>query len=432
LERKLPSEALAKEGTDSRDVVLGSPPWSIRRAQRPPFFHRGVAILANAQIAGSFSAPRTSLSWNPSKLRMQKPKFLSLVLIASAVASMVGCKPKAATTPAPPPEVEVMHPIERDEPIFAEWIGSLDGLVNAQVRAQVTGYLMRQTYAEGSPVKKGDLLFEVDPRTFQAVFDQATVAAEKAEADYKRIQELAAKQVVARQDYDNAVSARAAALASLEQARLNLEFTRIKAPIDGVAGMAAGQIGDLVGPGSGVLTTVSTVDPIKAYFSVSEQAYLQFKREPAQEGSRFPEDLELELILSDGTVYPQKGKFFAIDRQIDPGTGTLRIAGTFPNPDNLLRPGQYAHIRARVHLEKNALEVPQRAVSELQGGYQLAIVGPDNVAHLRTVKVGRRVGANWIIASGLQPDEQVVVEGLQKVKEGTVVAPKPFAVAAVK
>jgi membrane fusion protein, multidrug efflux system len=358
---------------------------------------------------------------------------LSICAVVSAFVTLAGCKPKpvASTAPAAPAEVEVTRPIQHDEPIYAEWVGSLDGLVNAQVRAQVAGYLMKQVYTEGAHVKAGDLLFQVDPRPFQNALDQATAAAEKADADFQRNTALAGEQALAKQELDNAVAARTSARAALAQAKLNFEFTQIRSPIDGVAGLATAQIGDLVGPSTGVLTTVSTVDPIKAYFAISEQAYLQFERHPNEDGHRFPEDMEVELILSDGTVYPQHGKFFAIDRQIDPNTGTLRVAATFPNPDHLLRPGQYARIRAETGVTRNALEVPQRAVTELQGGYQLAIVGPDNVAHLRPVKVGPRVGSRWIITDGLKPDEQVVVEGLQKVREGTAVHPTPYSAPAV-
>jgi membrane fusion protein (multidrug efflux system) len=304
-------------------------------------------------------------------------------------------------------------------------------LVNAEVRAQVSGYVMKQVYTEGTRVKAGDLLFQVDPRSFQNAVDQATAAAEKADIFYRRNQELSGKQVLAQQELDNALAERNATRAALAQAKLNLEFTQIRSPIDGIAGLANVQIGDLVGPNSGVLTTVSTVDPIKVYFSISEQTYLQFRRAPVENGRRFPQDMDLELILSDGSVYGPHGKFLAIDRQVDANTGTLRVAGTFPNPERLLRPGQYARIRAVVSVEKNALEVPQRAVTELQDGYQLAVVGPDNVVHLRPVKVGARVGSRWIITSGLKPDENVVVEGLQKVRQGATVNPKPYAVAAV-
>jgi membrane fusion protein (multidrug efflux system) len=353
------------------------------------------------------------------------------ILVVSAAVLLTACKRKQAAAHAPPPEVHVAHPVQRDEPIYAEWVGAVDGLVNAQVRAQVAGYLLRQNYAEGGRVKAGDLLFEVDPRPFQALVDLARANAERAEADYKRVAALADQEVIAKQEYDTAFAARAATKASLAQAELNLEFTRIKSPIDGVAGIATAQMGDLVGPGSGLLTTVSTVDPIKVYFPISEQAYLQFRSQPETTGRRFPEDMELELVLSDGTKYPLKGKFFALDRQIDPGTGTLRVAATFPNPDNLLRPGQYARVRAVVSVVKNALQIPQRAVSELQGTYQVAIVGADNVAHLRTVKVGARVGSQWIITEGLKPDDLVIVEGVQKAREGTAVSVKPFLAVAV-
>ena len=359
---------------------------------------------------------------------MVKSKSIFFLLVAVAVV-LAGCKAKQTAVSASPPEVQVVRPVQRDEPIYAEWVGAVDGLVNAQVRAQVAGLLLRQAYAEGGPVKAGDLLFEVDSRSFQAAVDLARANAEKAEADFKRVAALSDEQVVAKQDYDTAVAARAATKASLAQAELNLEFTRIKSPIDGVAGLATAQMGDLVGPTSGILTTVSTVNPIKVYFPISEQEYLQFRHQPT--GRRFPEDMELELVLSNGSTYPQKGKFFAVDRQIDPNTGTLRVAATFPNPENLLRPGQYARIRAVVSVEQNALEVPQRAVNELQGTYQLAIIGADNVVHLRAVKVGQRVGSRWIITDGLKPDDQVVVEGLQKVREGTTVNVIPFMAAAI-
>lgn len=362
---------------------------------------------------------------------MSKSVFVLGAVVTCGAFFISGCKPKtSAPAPAPLAEVEVMKPLQRDEPIYAEWLGTLDGLVNAEVRAQVAGYVMKQVYREGSHVKAGDLLFEVDPRSFQNAVDQAAAAAEKAELAYRRIEELAGKEVLARQEVDNALAERNATRAALAQAKLNLEFTQVRSPIDGIAGLANVQIGDLVGPGTGVLTTVSTVDPIKVYFSISEQSYLEFQRAPADASHRFPEGLELELILSDGSVYRPRGQIIAVDRQVDPHTGTLRIAGKFPNPELLLRPGQYARIRAIVSVVKNALEVPQRAVTELQGGYQLAIVGPDNVVHLRPVKVGARVGSRWIITEGLKPDENVIVEGLQKVRQGVAVNPKPFAVAA--
>ena len=297
--------------------------------------------------------------------------------------------------------------------------------MNAEIRAEVSGYLLRQVYTDGAPVRKGDLLFEIDPRPFQAAYNQVKANFDKATLDLKREAELIAKDAVSRQEYDNAVQAQLADKAALEQAELNLDFTRITSPIDGIAGIATAQIGDLVGPGSGVLATVSTVDPIKVYFPISERTYLEFKKEgPGQ--PRFPEDIELELVLTDGSVYPRKGRIYAADRAIDAGTGTLRVAGVFPNPGYVLRPGQYARVRAVVRVEKAALLVPQRAVAELQGGYQVATIDGENRVHLRNVRVGNRDGSSWIIEEGLNPGDTVIAEGIQKVREGLVVNPHPF------
>jgi membrane fusion protein (multidrug efflux system) len=316
--------------------------------------------------------------------------------------------------------------VQKDEPIVMEWVGTLDGFVNADIRAQVSGYLGRQAYTDGAPVKKGDLLFEIDARPFQATYDEVKANFDKSELDLKRQSELLATQAAARQDYDDALAAQLAAKAALEQAQLNLQFTRVVSPIDGLAGIATAQLGDLVGPATGVLTTVSTVDPIKVYFSITEGTYLDFTRErPGQ--PKYPQDLELHLILSDGSTYPLAGKFYAADRAIDAGTGTLRLAGVFPNPHYLLRPGQYAKVRAVIRTIHGALLVPQIAVAELQGAYQVATVDGENHAHLRTVTVGDRVGPLWIISQGVQPGDRVVTEGFQKVKEGMVVNPRPAA-----
>jgi membrane fusion protein (multidrug efflux system) len=350
--------------------------------------------------------------------------------LAGPIAFAAGCK-QEVPPPAPPAPVEVVSVAQRDQPIYEEWIGTTDGFVNAEIRAQVTGYLLRQDYTDGAPVQKGDLLFEIDPRPFQATYDQVKANFDKAELDLKRETELYATQAAARQDYDNAVEARLAAKAALEEAELNLGFTRVTSPIEGIAGIALTQIGNLVGPGTGALTTVSTVDPIKVYFSINEQTYLNFKRQyPSREVLR--ENLPLELILTDGSVYPRKGRVYAADRQIDPNTGTLRIAAEFPNPDRLLRPGQYGKVRAVVRTLKAALLVPQRAVSELQGGYQIATVDGFNRAHIQTVRVGDRVGSLWIVESGLKPGDRVVAEGVQKVKEGAEVDPRPFAAGAAE
>ncbi len=351
------------------------------------------------------------------------PRALSL-LAAAAAAFAPGCRRQTETV-STPPQVLVASVVQSDQRVLQEWIGTTDGFVNAEIRAQVTGYVLRQAYADGSAVRKGELLFEIDPRPFQAACDRVRANFDKAELDLKREAELYATQAAARQGYDDAVQARRAAKAALEEAELNLGFTRITSPVDGIAGIALAQIGNLVGPASGPLTTVSQVDPIKVYFSVTEQTFLALERRfPSREAMR--EGLPLELILSDGTSYPLKGRFYAADRQIDAATGTLRIAAEFSNPGLLLRPGQYARVRAAVRLVSGALLVPQRAVSELQGSFQVATVGPDNRVHICAVRVGEREGSWWIIDSGLKPGERVVAEGIDKVGEGVEVVPLPF------
>lgn len=364
-------------------------------------------------------------------MRSTTPQACMLVLLTVVAVSVFdGCKPenKTAAAPPPPPVVEVMPVIQRDEPIRGEWIGSLDGLVNAQIRAQVSGYLLKQNYTDGASVKKGDALFEIDPRTFQAALDRAKGNADKAKLDFDRTNSLAEENVVSKQDRDNAIQANTSALATLEEARLNLDFTKVRSPIDGVTGIAAAQLGDLVGPSSGVLTTVSTIDPIKVYFPITDQAYLGFRQREAGQ-KKFPEEVEYELITSDGKVYPHKGKFLAMDRQVDDTTGTIRLAASFPNPDLILRPGQTGRVRAVIREEKGALLVPQRAVSELQGTYQVAVIDNDNKAHVHDVKVGDRDGNLWIITDGLKPGDRVVVEGVMKAREGTTVNPQTSATA---
>jgi RND family efflux transporter MFP subunit len=349
-----------------------------------------------------------------------------------------GCGEHAAPPPAPV-DVHVAAVEQKDVPVTLEWVGSLDGSVNAQIRAQVGGYLLKQDYKEGSAVAKGDPLFEIDPRPFAAALAQARgqlaqaqAQLGKAELDVKRDTPLAREKAISQEELDDAIQARLAAEAqvlsahaAMNRARLNLDFTRIVSPIGGIAGLAQAQIGDLIGPTTGILTTVSTVDPIKAYFPISEQAYLEFRRRTSDAPS-IPAGIEFELVLSDGTIYPRKGEFFALDRQVDANTGTLRVAAVFPNPDGLLRPGQFARVRAVVSVVKGALLVPQRALSELQGGYQLATVDAENHAHIVNVKVGEPAGSLVVIETGLHPGDRVVVEGVQKVKEGTVVNPLPF------
>jgi membrane fusion protein (multidrug efflux system) len=327
-------------------------------------------------------------------------------------------------------------------PIYREWIGSLDGLVNASIRAQVSGYLRSQDYREGVMVREGDLLFEIDPRPFEAVLAQAQAQLAQAEAqegktllDVKRYTPLADQNAISRQELDDAIQANlaakaqvAAARAAVDQAKLNLQFTRVTAPVDGIAGLAQAQIGDLVGPATPELTMVSKVDPIKAYFSIPEQFYIQYMKQFADDPSRtdHQNQLEFELNLADGSVYPLKGKLGAVDRQVDTRTGSLKVMVLFPNPDNALRPGQFGRIRANIGTQSGVLVVPQRAVSELQGGYQLAVVGLDGKVEIRAVKVGERVGADWIVESGVREGELVVAEGLQKVQSAPVVKPIPF------
>jgi RND family efflux transporter MFP subunit len=376
------------------------------------------------------------------------------IMIVAVLLVPGGCR-RSEQPPAHPPEVEVVQVEQKDVPIWNEWVGTLDGLVNAQIKPQVTGYLLRQTFTEGSFVRKGQLLYEIDPRTFQAALDQAKAQRANAEGqlaqaeanqvktqlDVNRYTPLAKEQAVTQQDLDNAIQANVAAQAQVraakaqidaakaqvDAAQLNLGFTRIVAQIDGIAGIAQAQIGDLVGPTS-LLTTVSTVDPIKVYFPVSEKGYLNYIRENPDAAKRAEQErqLGLEMILADGSRYPHEGSFSFADRQVDVKTGTLRLQGLFPNPGNILRPGQFARVRAITTTKKDALLVPQRAVTELQGGYQVAVVGKDNKVSIRPVKVGERVGSLWIVHEGLKPGERVVAEGIQRVHADMTVSPKPL------
>jgi RND family efflux transporter MFP subunit len=380
---------------------------------------------------------------------------LALLAVGLSIGAVRPYK-RALGGPPVPPTVEVVQVQQEDVPIYGEWIGTLDGLVNADVRAQVTGYLLKQGYQEGAFVRQGQLLFQVDPRPFQAAFDQAQgqLAQAKAmlanaqavqrrtELDVERYTPLAKEQAASQQDLDNAVQNNLAALATIETAKaqiktyeaavetakINLEFTRLVAPIDGIAGQAQLQVGALVTPNSGVVTSVSTVDPIKAYFTVSEPQYLAWRKRFPTEASRLEADkkLRLQLILADGSTYPHDGSFYFADRQVNESTGAIRIAGLFPNPNNVLRPGGYARVRAVIRTEQQALLVPQRAVSELQGGYQVAVLDADNKVNIRLVTVGPQVDRRWVIAGGLNPGERVVVEGVQKVRTGVRVNPKPF------
>jgi len=334
--------------------------------------------------------------------------------------------------------------VQRDVPVYQEWIGTTAGDVNAEIRPNITGYLLRRDYPEGGFVRQGQLLFEIDPRQFQAQLEQAqanlgqgqaTLA--KAERDVARDRPLAEQKALSQQELDNAVAAEqvaranvAALRAAVDQARLNLAWTRVTSLVSGIAGAAIAQVGNLVSPQS-VLVTVSRVDPLRVLFNVSEQDYLRFRG--AGEAGTAPRIGELELVLADGTVFPHRGRVIFTDRGVDVKTGTIGVVGAFPNPGNVLRPGQYGKVRAETSVERGALLVPQRAVNELQGGYQVAVVGPDDKADIRNVQAGQRVGSLWVIEQGLRPGERVVVEGFSRLKAGAPVKPReapPLAAAA--
>ena len=378
-------------------------------------------------------------------------------LVAVVAVAVLVMRPKhGAGGGAGAPDVQIVPVEQKDVQIYVEHIGTLDGFVNADVRAQVTGYLMRQAYQEGAFVRQGQLLFQIDPRPFQAALDQAKGQLAQAKAslanaeavqgrtqlDVNRYGPLAREQAASQQDLDNAVQNNLAAKANIETvkaqietdeaavetAQINLDFTRLIAPIDGIAGQAQLQVGALVTPASGVVTTVSTVNPIKVFFTVSEGEWLEWRQRYPSETSTeaAAKALHLQLILADGSTYPREGTFDFADRQVDVGTGAIRIAALFSNPDAILRPGGYGRVRAVIRTERDALVVPQRAVSELQGSYQVAVVDQENKVSIRPVKVGDTSGSEWVISEGLKAGERVVAEGVQKVRPGMVVSPKPF------
>jgi membrane fusion protein (multidrug efflux system) len=390
-------------------------------------------IRLHNQAASAGTSRSRNLNWKAAG-------WLPVILIANAL--LIGCGKKTEATTAEAPEVEVTPVVQEDVPVYTECVATLDGYVNAQIQPQVTGYLMKQDYREGTVVQKGDVLFEIDPRPFEAALQQANGQLAEADAqlgktklDVARDTPLAKESAIPQAQLDNDVQANqaaeamvSAAKAQVEQARLNLGFTKVRSLVNGVAGLAKGQIGDLVGPTT-VLTTVSQVEPIKAYFAISEQQYLAFaeKISAVAEGRKtLQRKKTLELILSDGSVYRQKGWVELADRQVDVKTGTIRVAGAFDNPGGILRPGMFARIRALTDVDRNALLVPQRAVVEAQGSYSLVVVGPDNKASIRPIKTGQRVGQMWVITEGLKAGEQVVAEGMQKAKEGALVRAKPF------
>jgi membrane fusion protein (multidrug efflux system) len=349
---------------------------------------------------------------------------------------------KKAPPPPPPPDVLVTEVKQQDVPIYNEYVGQLDASVNATIQARVQGYLVSQNYKEGQLVNKDDVLFEIDRRPFEAAlaqakaaFLQADASAKQAEMNAQRATDLFQRKVSSEQERDNAIQSAAAARAqaeaqraAVEQSQLNLDYTTIHAPVDGIAGLVKVQVGDLISAGT-TLTTVTKVDPVKAYFTVSEQRFSEYSRKYADPQQRLAHEKELkfELILADGSTYPHTGEWFAADNQVDVRTGSLRVAALFPNPGNILRPGQFARIRVLSEVRPGALLVPQRAVSELQGTNQVAVVGADNKVHIQPVKMGRRIDHEWIVEEGLKAGDRIIVEGIQKAREGGIVNPKPWA-----
>jgi membrane fusion protein (multidrug efflux system) len=364
-----------------------------------------------------------------------------VILVLSVTIVLAACAKKEATQAAAP-EVEIALVSQQDVPLYTECIATLDGYVNAQIQPQVTGYLTKQIYTEGTVVHKGEVLFEIDSRPFEAALQQskghlaqAEAQLGKAKLDVARDTPLAKESAIPQAQLDNDIQANeaaqaivASAKAQVDQAELNLSFTQVRSLINGVAGLAKGQIGDLVGPTT-ILTTVSQVEPIKAYFAISEQQYLKLadRISAVTQGRRQAgEQKILELVLSNGSVYPRKGSVVLTDRQVDVKTGTIRMAGAFENPGGILRPGMFGRIRAVTDVAKGALLVPQRSVVEAQGSYSVVVVDANNQASIRPVKTGERVGQMWVITEGIKAGEQVIAEGMQKAREGTVVRPKRF------
>ena len=429
-----------------------------------------MSVLRKNRTSPTGASPRWYLLW--------------IVSLSAVLATAAGCAHTSGAVATPPLQVEVADVEQRDVPLYKEWIGTLDGLVNADIKAEVSGYLIKQAYTEGTFVKQGQLLFQIDPRPFQAALDQAQgrlaqsegqleqaraqlaqteAGVAVAEANQRRVQldvdrytPLAQAEAITQQDLDDATQNNMAAKAQLEAARaqvatskaqitaalaaveadkaavetarINLGFTHLTSPIDGIPGIAQLQVGALVSPASGAITTVSTVDPIKVYFTVSEQEYIEYTRRfpTAEERQANRRILELDLILADGTTYPHKGRIYFADREVDVRTGAIRVAGLFPNPGNLLRPGQYARVRTAIQVQKGALLIPQQAVFDLQGTQELAVVDRANKVTIRAATLGDTVGHQWIVRDGVKAGERVIVEGLQKVRTGMIVDPKPF------
>jgi RND family efflux transporter MFP subunit len=376
-------------------------------------------------------------------VRIWRSQKLTVAVPALLAALSAGCEHRVVSAASPQPAtVEVTSVVQKDVPIQGEWVGTLEGYVNAQISPQVSGYLIRQDYHEGAFVRKGQVLFEIDPRPFQAVLDQAKGQLAQAEArmanaeiNVKRDIPEAEAHAIPQSQLDTDTQALRAAKASVEadqaaveQASINLGYTKVVSLIDGIAGINTVQVGNLVGP-STVLTTVSQVSPIKVYFPISEQEYLRMAdggRPGSVDFITHASRIPLQLTLADGSAYPHPGRIIFADRQVNTQTGTIQIVGEFPNSKNLLRPGQYARIQAATGNIKRALLVPQAAVNQQQGTYQVTVIGSDNRAQLRNVQVGPKVGTLWVITSGLKPGERVVAVGAEKAKEGQLVNSTPY------
>jgi membrane fusion protein, multidrug efflux system len=383
------------------------------------------------------------LTYMPVWMRPFEPIGLYALSAASLLLLTACAKKQGGPANAAPLQVNVATVEQRDVPLYGDWVAALDGYVDAQIQAQVsTGYLIKQDYREGSVVEAGQILFEIDPRPFQATLDQAEGQLAQAQAqlgladiNVRRDTPLAKAHAIAQSQLDNDVQQQAnqraavrSAEANVEQAQLNLGFTKVRSLITGIAGRALVQVGNLVSPSS-ALTTVSQVNPIKVYFSISEQEYLALssrvkaggKADLLSSGNAVP----LQLTLGNGSIYPYKGQIVFVERQVNPQTGTIQIAGSFPNPQNLLRPGQFGRIKAETEIRHDALLVPQPAVNELQGSYQVVVISPDNTVHIQPVTLGPQVGSDWLITSGIHPNERVVTDGLAKLKDGMPVSPQP-------
>jgi membrane fusion protein, multidrug efflux system len=367
-----------------------------------------------------------------------KPRYFSAALLLTTL--LLGCKEKEQAPAPQPPEVEVTEVTQRNVPIYMEWVAQLNGRYNAQITPRVQGYLLKQNYRDGFFVKKGQLLYEVDPRAFEVAIAQAkaqvavaTANLSNADTNVARDRPLAAQSAIPQKQLDTDLATQAASKAQLDaaqaqlaQAQLNLSWTKVYSPIDGIAGLSTAQVGNLVGTTT-IMTTVSQVNPIWAYFNISESDYFTEAQTFYRliSGKRVASPV-LDFIQSNGTTYPLKGRIILVNREVATQTGTIQLVAEFPNADAILRPGGFGRVRFQVAMNQGAMLIPQAAVIEVQSMYQVAVVEPGNKAAFRIVKVGDRIGTDWIIKDGLKPGDQVIVQGFMKVREGTPVSPKPF------